>query len=242
MDALGQLLPLALLDTVSVSTLAIPVWFLLTPRGLRVGNVYGYLLIVGAGYLALGLLLLGGLSAVREPLADAVASPAGDTAAAVAGGGLLLLGLYYGFVKRDKDDGGDGGDGGRLTRWREAAVGSQSTARGIVTVALVAVALEITTMFPYLAAVDILDRSRQPWVEQAALLALYCLVMIGPAVLATLAHQIAGRALRPALNRIDRWIRRNARENTAWLFGVVGFLTLSTTKLYEHGMNRLTGE
>ncbi|MFF3400308.1 GAP family protein [Streptomyces sp. NPDC002659] len=242
MDVLGQILPLALLDTVSVSTLAIPVWFLLTPRGLRIGNVYGYLLIVGAGYLALGLLLLGGLSAVREPLGDAVASPAGDTVVAVAGGALLLLGLYYGFVKRDRGDRGEEGNQGRLTRWREAAVGSKATARGVVTVALVAVALEITTMFPYLAAIDILDRSLQPWVEQAALLALYCLVMIGPAVLAALAQQIAGRALHPALNRIDRWIRRNARENTAWLFGVVGFLMLSTTKLYEHGMNRLTGE
>ena len=109
-------------------------------------------------------------------------------------------------------------------------------------VAPIAVALEIATMFPYLAAVDILDRRGRPWAEQAALLALYCLVMIGPAVLATLAQQIAGRALHPALNRIDRWIRRNARENTAWLFGVVGFLILSTTKLYENGMNRLTGE
>ncbi|MBT2364791.1 GAP family protein [Streptomyces sp. ISL-10] len=235
MDVLGRILPLALLDTVSVSTLAIPVWFLLTPRDLRIGNVCRYLLLVGAGYLALGLLLLGGLAAVRDPLVDAVRSPAGDAAVAAVGVVLVLIGLWYGFVKRTT------ADSGRLTRWREAAVGREATARGVVTVALVAVALEIATMFPYLAAVDVLDRSRLPWAEQAALLALYCLVMVAPALLATLARLVAGQAVLPALTWLDSWIRKNARENTAWLFGIVGVLLLSTTTLYERGMHHLSG-
>lgn len=236
MDVLGQILPLALLDTVSVATLAIPVWFLLTPSGLRFRNVYGYLLLVATGYLALGIVLLAGLSAAEERLADALHSPGGDTAVAVAGAVLVLIGLYHGFVRRDRPD------SGRLTRWRDAAVGARATARGVVGVALVAVALEVATMFPYLAAVDRLDRSGRPWAEQAALLGLYCMVMIAPALLATLARQLAGRAVQPALTWIDGWIRRNARENTAWLFGIVGVLLLTGTTLYDRGMRHLTGE
>lgn len=41
MNALEQVLPLALLDTVSVSTLIIPLWILMVPSGLRYANAFG---------------------------------------------------------------------------------------------------------------------------------------------------------------------------------------------------------
>jgi hypothetical protein len=66
-DVLSQVLPLALLDALSLSTLAIPLWFLLTPRGLKVANVLFYLLIVGVGYLLLGLALMGGCPRRASP-------------------------------------------------------------------------------------------------------------------------------------------------------------------------------
>jgi len=77
-DVLAEVLPLALLDTLSVSTLAVPLWFLLTPRGLRVRNVLAYLAIVAMGYLLLGCALLAGLSALRDDLRAAVESPVGE--------------------------------------------------------------------------------------------------------------------------------------------------------------------
>ncbi|MFI1867532.1 GAP family protein [Streptomyces jumonjinensis] len=235
MDVLGRIIPLALMDTLSVSTLAIPVWFLLTPRALRMANVFGYLLIVAVGYLALGLLMLSALSAVREPLGSALDSPAGDMATAGGGVVLILIGVWYGLLRREK-----AGEG-RFTQWRESAVGASATARGVVAVALMAIALEIVTMFPYLAAIDDLGGSGLPWLAQAALLALYCLVMIAPAGLMALGRLVSRRAVQPALRRIDHWLRANARENTAWLFALVGFLVLSGTTAYEKAMDHLTG-
>ncbi|MFA7765858.1 GAP family protein [Streptomyces sp. NPDC048723] len=233
MGVLGHVLTLALVDALSVSTLAIPVWFLLTPRALRLANVFGYLLIVASGYFLLGVLLMGVLSAVREPLRAALNSPTGDTVVAACGVLLILVGIWYGLLRPERT-----GEG-FLARWREAAVGPSATPRGVITVALMAVALEVATMFPYLAAIDILGRNGRHWPAQVTVLALYCTVMIAPAVLLTLCRLFSQRAVQPTLRRIDHWLKANARENTAWLFGLVGFLLLSDTTAYERSMDYL---
>ncbi len=234
MDVLAEVLPLALLDSLSVSTLVVPLWFLLTPRGLRSGNVLGYLAIVATGYLLLGCLLLAGLTALRDDLRRALESPAGDVAVAVVGVALVLTGLWYGLRK------GDAGPGdGRLARWRDAAVGESARVRGLVTVALVAVLLEVPTMFPYLLAIDTVADSGLGPGARAAVLALYCLVMVAPAALLTVLRAVSGRALVPVLARADDVLRRGGREDAAWLFAVVGLLLLSTTGVFAGGMELL---
>ena len=134
---LVEVLPLALLDAFGVSTLAVPIWFLLTPHGLRYRNVAGYLLLVAAGYLLLGLALLAGMSSAEQQIRDALASPAGDVTATVAAVALLALAAWHGLVQpRLKARRGPEPDGpGRLDRWREAAVGETGTWRGVLTVA-----------------------------------------------------------------------------------------------------------
>jgi len=235
-DVLGQVLPLALLDTLGVSTIAIPVWFLLMPSGLRIGRVFGYLALVSLGYLVLGLVLLSTLAAVREDLKSALESPAGDTAMGVAGGALLLLAAWYGLLRRERPG------SGRLVRWREQAVGRSSTAKGLITVSTLAVVLEAATMFPYLAAIGILGESALPWPSQAAVLAVYCLVMVAPAVLVTLARLVSKSAVHRPLRRIDIWLRDNARENTAWLVALAGFILLSNSTAYDRIMALLSSD
>jgi LPXTG-motif cell wall-anchored protein len=224
---LGQVLPLALLDTISVSTLVIPLWFLLSQGRLRFGNVFRYLLLVAAGYLVLGIALLGGISARREELSTALDSRPGDFALMAVGIGLILLGAWYG-LRRKRDSGQD-----RLSRWRDAVVGESASVRGVVTVAAIAIGLEIAMMFPYLVAIDTLADSDSSWVIEVLVLALYCLVMVAPAMLLTVGRMLFGAALMPVLGRVNDWIRRNEQEDTAWLLAIVGFLILSSTTLFE---------
>jgi hypothetical protein len=232
-NVLSEVLPLALLDAISVSTLLIPIWFLLTPRGLRYANVYLYLLLVAIGYLVLGVVLMTGLSTAREQIKSALESPAGDIALAAVGVVCILFALWYGLIKRD------GGGDGRLNRWRETAVGESATMRGVFTVAAIAVMLEIATMFPYLLAIDTLDRDGSPWVTRVVVLAVYCLVMVAPAGLLTAGRMLFGAALTPALRRVNDWIRRNERQDTAWILGIVGFLLVSSTGVFEDLMRLL---
>ncbi|MEV1286555.1 GAP family protein [Micromonospora sp. NPDC049679] len=227
---LGQVLPLALLDTVSVSTLAIPLWFLLAPRGLRFANVYLYLLLVGAGYLLLGIALMGGLSVSRQEVRSALESRAGDIAVAAVGIALILFAAWYGLLRKNS------GAEGRLNRWREAAVGESATLRGVVMVAAIAVTLEIATMFPYLMAIDTLGRTNHPWITRVLILALYCLVMVAPAGIVTLGRMLLGEALTPMLDRVNDWIRRNEREDTAWLLAIAGVVLLVNTRFFDQLM------
>ncbi|MER7990201.1 GAP family protein [Streptomyces noursei] len=226
-DVLGEVLPLALLDTLGVSTIAIPVWFLLMPSGLRIGRVFGYLFLVAVGCLLLGMLLLGTFVAIREDLRSALKSPVGDRTMAVTGVVLLLVALWYGMLRTEKPG------SGRLTRWREQAVGRSGTTRGLITVAVLAVVLEVPAMFPYLVAIGALSRSGLPWLSQATVLALYCLVMVTPALLVTVVRLVAKGLVYSPLRRIDNWLRDNAQENTAWLIALAGFMMLSNTTVYD---------
>ncbi|GLY17587.1 hypothetical protein Kisp01_46010 [Kineosporia sp. NBRC 101677] len=225
---LGEILPLALLDSVSVSTLLVPVWFLLAPGDLRYRNVFGYLLVLAVGYLALRVGLAAGFSALRRQVANFLDSPVGDLLVTVLGVALLLFAAWYGLLRRPDQV----GDEGRLSRWRDAVVGSNAAARRVVVVGVVAVLLEAAMMIPYLIAIDTLDRAETGTVATALLLAVYCLVMVLPAAVLTVGRMTMGGLLAPVLHRINSWIRRNEREDTAWLLAIVGGLLLSTTDLF----------
>ncbi|WP_181064486.1 GAP family protein [Pseudoclavibacter sp. AY1F1] len=114
---------------------------------------------------------------------------------------------------------------GRLARWRERALGSGSPATVIV-LALAAGLIELATMIPYLAAVGLLTGSGLGFGGSSLLLAVYCVVMIVPALLLLFARVAARRTVEPPLRRLADWLSRNAAENTAWIIGIVGFLLL----------------
>lgn len=179
-------------------------------------------------------MLLSTVAAIHGDLRSALGSPAGDKAMAAAGVVLLFVAVWYGMLRTDRPG------SGRLARWREQAVGRSATARGLIMVAVPAVLLEVATMFPYLAAIGTLSRSNLPWLSQAAVLALYCLLMVAPAVLVTVVRLVAKDGVHRPLRRIDIWFRENARKNTAWLIALAGFLLLSNTTAYGSVMALLS--
>jgi len=81
---------LALLDGLSVGTLLIPVFLLLSPGRVRVRRILLYLVTIAGFYLAVGLLFLWGLVNVVDVAADMLASPAGMVVRLVVGAGLLI--------------------------------------------------------------------------------------------------------------------------------------------------------
>ncbi|MBN0039067.1 GAP family protein [Cellulosimicrobium cellulans] len=125
---------------------------------------------------------------------------------------------------------------GRLTRWRERALGIEADADGagavrtrpsvlpLMGLALGAVALEVGTMLPYLAAIGLLTTSDVGWPATGGILAAYCVVMIAPALLLLLGRVVAARAVDPLLRRLDAWLTRNATDMTGWVLGILGVL------------------
>ncbi|WP_086149361.1 GAP family protein [Cellulosimicrobium sp. KWT-B] len=125
---------------------------------------------------------------------------------------------------------------GRLSRWRERALGIEADAVGtgvvrtrssvlpLMGLALGAVAIEVGTMLPYLAAIGIVTTSDVGWPGNGAILAAYCVVMVAPALLLLLGRLVAARAVDPVLHRLDRWLTKNATDMTGWVLGALGVL------------------
>ncbi|MHA7133893.1 GAP family protein [Oerskovia turbata] len=103
----------------------------------------------------------------------------------------------------------------------EPRTGSVAALMGL---ALAAAAIELASMFPYLAAIGMLTRSDVGWPGNAVVLAGYCVVMVVPALVLMAGRVLGGRLVEPLLDRLNTWMTKNAASTTAWVVGIVGFL------------------
>ncbi len=214
---LAGLVVLALVDSTSFGTLLIPIWLMLAPGRVRAARVLVFLATVAAFYFALGVLLTAGVARFSDEIADALDTTPAQAAQLVFGVGLVVLAFRIGR-------GGSGEEPGRLLRWRERAVGEEGSARGLMTLALTAALVEAGSMVPYLAAIGLIGSSDLGWAPTLAVLAGYCVVMVLPAVVLLAGRLGAARVVEPLLRRVNDWMVRTGRENTAWILGIVGFL------------------
>jgi Sap, sulfolipid-1-addressing protein len=212
---LGSLVVLALIDSTSFGTLLIPIWLMLHPGPVRAGRLLVFLGTVAAFYFTVGVAVAAGAGAVLPNLAAIVESRPFLWVQFTAGVALFFLSFRMGRKK-----GSDAG-GGRLGRWRERALSTGSLA-GLIGLALMAVAVELGSMLPYLAAIGLVTTAQLPAAQIALIMAGYCLVMIIPALGLLGARLALGNRIEPLLQRISRWLANS--ETLAWVVGIVGFL------------------
>lgn len=225
---LTGIVPLALLDAVSVATLAVPIWFLLGGADVRYRLVTLYLAIVAVAYTGVGVTLLAVL-----PWAERVSGligrlPGLDRVQFGVGVVIMTFAAWYGLVHRTRAN-----RSGLLQRWRHRAVGGGGRPAGVLVVALAAVLAEVPTMLPYLSAIRRVADSGLSHGAQLAVLAAYAAIMTAPALLLTVSSVVLRSRTQSALHVVDDWLRRNAQENTAWLLAILGFLVASSTTLYQ---------
>ncbi|GGA75899.1 hypothetical protein GCM10011490_28330 [Pseudoclavibacter endophyticus] len=115
---------LALVDSTSFGTLAIPIWLLLTPGRVRVGRMLVYLATLGLFYFAIGALLLFGAASIADIAAGVLESPFGRTLL-LAIGGLLIWWSFARDTKAAKARRAGRGEG-RISRWRRIAMGDDA--------------------------------------------------------------------------------------------------------------------
>ncbi len=231
---LVSLAGLALIDSLSVGTLLIPLLLLIAPGRIRAARLLLYLGTIAAFYLLVGVLGAVGLTSALGALGTATGSPAGRIVQLVVGG--ILLAASFLIPTRP---GGDGS--GRLERWRDRLVADGSSVAAVVAVAVGAGVLELATMLPYLGAIGLLSEAPIDPVGRVAVLAGYCGLMILPAVLLLAARFAARDTVEPILQRIAAWLRRTGGETTAWIVGIVGFL-LVRSAAFELGLFDALGE
>lgn len=215
----GTLIVLALVDSTSIGTLVVPLWWLLAPGRLRARSLALYLATVVVFYLVVGLLLLAGLGVALETLGDALDVPAVRWVQAGLGAALLVLSFRTAAMRGAAD---------RILRWRDRVAGEQPpSSRTVVSTALVATGVEVATMLPYLAAIALIAASDLAAAPQALVVAAYCVVMVLPAAVLTVLRLALHRQVSPALRRLDAWMARQAGEATGWVVGIAGFYLLA---------------
>lgn len=210
---------LALVDSLSIGTLLIPLFFLVAPGRVRSGRVLLYLATIAVFYFLVGLALTAGADALLSEFAEVLRSPGGRWTQLVLGVGLLA-GSFWIDRKRPE---GEERPPGRLARLRDRAMGDGSPTL-VVALALGAGLVELATMLPYLGAVGMITAAGLPPQLWVGVLAVYCLVMIAPALLLLTARVVARRFVEPPLAKFAAWLEKNSAENTAWIVGIVGFL------------------
>lgn len=226
LEMLLTLVVLALVDSLSIGTLLVPLFFLLSPAGVRVGRVLLYLATIGGFYFGIGLLVAGGAGWIVSGLEALGDSDPITWVQLVLGvallGGALLFGKSAPKAGTPEAEAILHRPPGRLARWREQAMHGSAVA--VLGVALGAGVLELATMLPYLGAIGMLTQAALPLPELAAVLAGYCAVMVAPAIVLLLGRVLLRGVVEPPLQRLARWLQLNGAENTAWIIGIVGFL------------------
>lgn len=227
---LAVLTVLALVDSTSFGTLAIPVWLLLAPGRVRAGRIVLFLAVIAVFYLAVGLAVLAGAGWVLDNiagLADLAGSRQAMVLALVLGIGLFLWSFRLDSpAAKERVRSGTG----RLAAWRRRATGVDAGGGAgggygsLVGLALAAGLVEVGTMVPYLAAIGLIAAQEPGWPASGLWLAGYCVVMVLPALVLLAARLLARRVVDAPLRRLDAWFGRHGASTAAWVVGIIGVL------------------
>lgn len=221
------LIGLALLDSLSAGTLLIPVVLLIVWRRMRFVPYFTYLSTIALSYFAIGIALFFGL----RRAVDAVAKVTSEEWFAWA---MLVLGILlaaYGILspnpkKRTVEE--------VLESRSEETEKASAGFAAMVGLAMGAAVIEVATMLPYLAATGIIEALTVPLAVQLLILALYCVVMIAPALFIGAVFAAYGDRV---YNRIAKAIPRleyETKVTVLWVAAIVGiFLVVRSANQLE---------
>lgn len=210
---------LALLDSMSAGTLVIPLMLVLNQRGVKARPLSVYFLTVCLSYFAIGAALLLGLDQLQHVLGRVLSS---DPVLWIQLGlGAILL--VYGIAAPEP----------KKVEHSEVRQPRNLSSTAVVGVALSAVVIEVATMVPYLAAIAILTDSGLVMAGRFGVLALYCIVMILPALVLITLVSVFGNRIWNRVERFTAWLERETKITMLWIAAIAGFYLVgnAATKL-----------
>lgn len=213
-QSLVTLAGLALLDSLSIGTLFIPVLMLLRPQ-VQWSRLVVYCVSLGAFYLVLGVALLAGAQAAMDRFALALQSTPMLWIQLIVGGAFLAYGLFGWPASKERSD-------SETSPW-EKRLSRPLSISATIGLAVAAGAIEVATMAPYLAAIGMLTVSSLDLSVRVLLLGGYCALMFTPAIILALARLSGGSRLDSALSRFKDWLNRQIQASTPWVVGAIGF-------------------
>ena len=236
---------LALVDSLSVGTLVIPIALIFVWRRVCFGLLGAYLTTIGGAYCGLGIALLFGFEAVVQRFSGVAEADWFRWVTLVLGVGLFLFGVAAPNPKKQAAKASDSVeqpsvasvDAAAATITSAAALpdadvregrafrlarGVSLSVSGMVALALGAAVVEAATMLPYLGAMGIIQSMSVGMSSKIALIVGYCAVMILPAILMSVIAGVAGPAIFPRLERAIGRLEYEAKVTLLWIAAIVG--------------------
>lgn len=207
MGDLLALLGLALLDSVSLGTLVIPLVLVISRRRVDVIPLFFYFATVVLLYFFLGIAIALGFDLLSDVAGSIWDSEPAQWFKVVAGLGLFAYGIFAPDpVKRE---------------------GHRTPPRSLHFAAMIALGggaalTEAATMVPYIAADGIITSMDIGGPLRLTLLAPYCVVMILPALVLIAAAALVGQRIWPRLGKIVPTLEREAKVTLLWIAAIVG--------------------
>ncbi|WP_459503339.1 GAP family protein [Bacillus sp. C1] len=200
---------LALLDTLSPTTLGVTVYLLLTDKERLTKRLLVYLLTIAGFYFAVGVSLMLGLDFLLEIISGVFQNRIVSWTFFIIGG-ILFIASFYVPTKKSSD----------LPAPKSKSILSM-VALGF-TISLI----EVGTAFPYFAAIGIMTTSNLSWVEWSSILAGYNFIMVLPSLVLFLFYLLFGRWMQTSLEKLRVKIADNTGSALSWIMCIVGLILI----------------
>lgn len=218
---MGSVIPvvgLALLDSLSLGTLVIPLALIVHWRAVRVPALATYLVTVAAVYFLLGLGLLLGFASLGSVAERVTQTDVFPWITLILGAALAIFGIFGPDPKKPEP--------GQLPK---RAAGTTSSLPRMVALGLGASLTEVATMLPYIAAMGIIGSWEIPSAAKAGSVGIYCLIMIVPTVILATLALLFGQKFFPRLERLIPRLEYEAKVTLLWIAAIVGIYMVANS-------------
>ncbi|EOP52754.1 hypothetical protein IKQ_02852 [Bacillus cereus VDM053] len=200
---------LAILDTLSPTTIGVTIYLLLTDKESLTKRLFVYLLMVAGFYFAIGVSLILGLDFLFEIISGIFQNRIISWSFFIIGVILFIASFYIPPKK-----------GSEIPSPKSKSIFS------MIALGFTTTFIEAGTAFPYFAAIGILTTSNLSWVEWTSILAGYNFIMVLPSLLLFLLYLLFGRWMQKPLERLRMKIANYSGSALSWIMCIVGLLLI----------------
>ncbi|MES5845849.1 MULTISPECIES: GAP family protein [unclassified Bacillus cereus group] len=200
---------LAILDTLSPTTIGVTIYLLLTDKERLTKRLFVYLLTVAGFYFAVGVSLMLGLDFLFKFISGLLQNRIVSWSFFIIGV-ILFIASFYIPPKKNS----------------EIPLPKSKNIFSMIALGFTTTLIEVGTAFPYFAAIGILTTSNLSLIQWSSILAGYNLIMVLPSLLLFLFYLLFGRWMQKPLERLRMKIANSTGSVLSWIMCIVGFLLI----------------
>ncbi|WP_341519364.1 GAP family protein [Bacillus paramobilis] len=200
---------LAILDTLSPTTIGVTIYLLLTDKENLTKRLFVYLFTVAGCYFAVGVSLMLGLDFLFKFISGVFQNRIVSWTLFIIGSLLFIASFYIPPKKNSK-----------LPSPKSNSILS------MIALGFTTTLIEAGTAFPYFAAIGILTTSNLSWIAWSSILAGYNFIMVLPSLLLFFLYLLFGRWMQKTLERLRMKIANSTGSALSWIMCVVGLLLI----------------